>query len=101
MSNDRIKFRLLSIFQPLAMSSDVDVMSLDPITTTAFPQSHDEVVPSVTWWWAAHIAISVVAVIANFVFLLTVIYNRYVYKNYSDLLVQARNLLCYSGKDLA
>ena len=39
-------------------------------------QPHSEVVPEDMWWWLAHISISTVALVANLVFLLTVIYNR-------------------------
>ncbi len=41
-----------------------------------FDQPHEEVVPGHLWWWLACIAIAAVAVVANLVFLLTVIYNR-------------------------
>ena len=39
-------------------------------------QKHAEVVPEQTWWWAVQTSLSVVALIANVVFLVTVIYNR-------------------------
>ncbi len=41
-----------------------------------FDQPHEEIVPGHLWWWLACIAIAAVAVVANLVFLLTVIYNR-------------------------
>ncbi len=30
------------------------------------------------WWWMAHISISVIALLGNLVFLITIIYNRWV-----------------------
>jgi len=40
------------------------------------PQNHEELVLSETWWWAVHICLCVIAVLANIIFLVTVIYNR-------------------------
>lgn len=45
-------------------------------TPDNFPQSHNDLVLDSTWWLAAHLSISCVALIANVVFLVTVIYNR-------------------------
>ncbi len=39
-------------------------------------QTHAEVVPSQTWWLAVQITLSAVALVANVLFLVTVIYNR-------------------------
>jgi len=42
---------------------------------------HSDLVPPETiWWWIAIICVAIVTLVANFVFLLTVIYNRYVRK---------------------
>ena len=43
-----------------------------------FPQDHEELVFQETWWWAVHICLCVIAVLANLIFIITVIYNRYV-----------------------
>ncbi len=45
-----------------------------------FHQRHEELVFAETWWWAVHISLCAVALIANFIFLVTVIYNRYDHK---------------------
>ena len=47
-----------------------------------FGQSHDELVLDTTWWLAAQLSISCLALIANVVFLVTVIYNRYTLTNW-------------------
>merc|ERR1712150_444668 len=41
-----------------------------------FPQDHEELVYQETWWWAVHICLCVIAVLANLIFIITVIYNR-------------------------
>ncbi len=41
------------------------------------PQKHGDVVLDRTWWWAAHLSLCAVAIVANVLFLVTVIYNRY------------------------
>lgn len=41
-----------------------------------FPQEHEDLVYEETWWWAVHICLCVIAVLANFVFVFTVVYNR-------------------------
>lgn len=41
-----------------------------------FPQQHEELVLQQTWWWAVHICLCAIALIANVVFIITVIYNR-------------------------
>ena len=43
-----------------------------------FPQEHEQLVVQETWWWAVHICLCVIAVLANLIFIITVIYNRYV-----------------------
>ena len=50
--------------------------------TPDFGQSHDELVLDTTWWLAAQLSISCLALIANVVFLVTVIYNRYTLTNW-------------------
>ena len=42
-----------------------------------FPQDHEELVFQETWWWAVHICLCVIAVLANLIFIITVVYNRY------------------------
>ena len=46
------------------------------VTNDEFEQEHEELVLSKTWWWAVQISLSVVALVTNFIFLLTIIYNR-------------------------
>jgi len=41
-----------------------------------FEQPHEELVYEETWWWAIHICLCAIAVLANLVFIVTVIYNR-------------------------
>jgi hypothetical protein len=41
-----------------------------------FDQNHEEIVLGRTWWWAVHLSLSTVALIANLIFIVTVIYNR-------------------------
>jgi hypothetical protein len=41
-----------------------------------FPQNHEELVFGETWWWAVHICLCAIALVANTVFIITVIYNR-------------------------
>ena len=40
------------------------------------PQKHDDLVLAETWWWAVHLSLSAIALVANLIFLITVIYNR-------------------------
>lgn len=40
------------------------------------PQRHEDVVLDRTWWWAVHISLSVIALVGNVLFLVTVVYNR-------------------------
>ena len=65
------------------MSSDGSSSSLGDspavgadVSLSEFPQQHEEVVLARTWWWAVHISLSVLALVANLVFIVTVIYNR-------------------------
>jgi len=37
---------------------------------------HSEIVLSVDWWWAVHICLCAIAVVANLIFIVTVIHNR-------------------------
>ena len=41
-----------------------------------FGQQHEEVVLAKTWWWAVHLSLSAIALVANLIFLITVVYNR-------------------------
>ena len=41
-----------------------------------FDQKHNDVVLAETWWWAVHLSLSAIALVANLIFLVTVIYNR-------------------------
>ncbi len=41
-----------------------------------FNQNHEEIVPARTWWWAVQLSLSAVALVANLIFIVTVIYNR-------------------------
>ena len=41
-----------------------------------FDQDHADVVLAETWWWAVHLSLSAIALVANLIFLVTVIYNR-------------------------
>ena len=41
-----------------------------------FPQEHEQLVVQETWWWAVHICLCAIAVLANLIFIITVIYNR-------------------------
>ena len=43
----------------------------------AFDQEHSELVLNVDWWWAVHICLCAIAVVANLIFIITVIHNRY------------------------
>ena len=60
----------------------------------AFDQEHSELVLNVDWWWAVHICLCAIAVVANLIFIITVIHNRY--ETFSDFyfvqLVQQLNL---------
>lgn len=40
------------------------------------PQKHEDLVLQETWWWAVHLTLCSVAVIGNFLFIITIIYNR-------------------------
>ena len=42
-----------------------------------FTQDHGELVFQESWWWAVHICLCVIAVLANLIFIITVVYNRY------------------------
>lgn len=42
----------------------------------AFDQEHSELVLNVDWWWAVHICLCAIAVVANLIFIITVIHNR-------------------------
>jgi len=41
-----------------------------------FEQAHNELVFEETWWWAVHICLCAIAVVANTIFIVTVLYNR-------------------------
>lgn len=41
-----------------------------------FSQKHEELVYAETWWWAVHICLCAIAVVANLIFIITVIHNR-------------------------
>jgi uncharacterized membrane protein len=41
-----------------------------------FLQSHNELVYEETWWWAVHICLCAIAVVANLIFIITVVHNR-------------------------
>ena len=41
-----------------------------------FGQGHEELVLNETWWWAVHLCLCSVAIVANLLFLVTIIYNR-------------------------
>ena len=60
----------------------------------AFDQEHSELVLNVDWWWAVHICLCAIAVVANLIFIITVIHNRYETPSdfYSIQLVQWLNL---------
>ena len=48
-----------------------------PIT---FTQIHENFIPNMEqqqWWYAVYICLSAIAVVANLIFVVTVIYNRY------------------------
>jgi hypothetical protein len=49
-------------------------VSSDP--SSPFNQNHEDVVPGRTWWWAVHLSLSTVALVANLIFIITVVYNR-------------------------
>ena len=55
---------------------DHSLVEVTPDDRVEFGQSHNELVLDSTWWWASHLAISSIALIANIVFLVTIIYNR-------------------------
>lgn len=42
----------------------------------SFGQTHKELVLAETWWWSVHICLCAIALIANLIFIVTVIYNR-------------------------
>ena len=59
---------------------DTDLIEVDDTLVEvqpSFGQSHNELVLDTNWWLPAHLSISCLALIANVVFLVTVIYNRY------------------------
>ena len=65
----------------------------------AFDQEHSELVLNVDWWWAVHICLCAIAVVANLIFIITVIHNRY--ETFSDFLLylagaaaEFKTLLC-------
>ena len=60
----------------------------------AFDQEHSELVLNVDWWWAVHICLCAIAVVANLIFIITVIHNRYEKSSefYFVQLVQRLNL---------
>ena len=60
----------------------------------AFDQEHSELVLNVDWWWAVHICLCAIAVVANLIFIITVIHNRYETSSdfYFIQLVQLLNL---------
>ena len=39
-------------------------------------QKYEEVVLKEDWWWAVQICLSVIALLGNFLFIITIIYNR-------------------------
>ena len=46
------------------------------VTMEEFEQEHKTLVLDKTWWWAVHICLCAIAVVANIIFITTVIYNR-------------------------
>jgi len=49
--------------------------SVDRISDAKF-QRYGEVVLEEDWWWAVQICLSVIAILGNFLFIITIIYNR-------------------------
>lgn len=49
---------------------------MDKPETSTMPPKHSDLVPVDTWWWAVQICLSAIAVVANTVFIITVLYNR-------------------------
>lgn len=47
-----------------------------PDSQPEFTQHHNEVVLEQTWWWAVLLSLATVALVANLIFIVTVIYNR-------------------------
>ena len=62
----------------------------DGAANPGFEQEHEEVVLNKTWWWAVQLSLSVVALVANFIFLITIIYNRYDNNKRSRSKIRAR-----------
>jgi len=56
------------------MASDDGTVMVDG--SNNFEQNHEELVFAETWWWAVHLCLCTIAVIANLIFIVTVIYNR-------------------------
>lgn len=42
----------------------------------SFVQTHQELVLEEDWWWAVHLTLCAVAIIGNFLFLITIVHNR-------------------------
>jgi len=51
-------------------------MEKEDEVTSSFTQEHKDLVLQKEWWWAVHICLCVIAVLANLIFIITVIYNR-------------------------
>ena len=58
-----------------ALGSDGSASS-EATSAEDFAQDHADVVLAETWWWAVHLSLSAIALVANLIFLITVIYNR-------------------------
>ena len=44
---------------------------------TELEKKHTTLVLADSWWWAVHICLCAIAVVANLIFVVTVIHNRY------------------------
>ena len=64
------------IDDPASLDPGVAAAADDYLTLDDFPQAHEEVVLARTWWWAVCLSLSAVALVANLIFIITVIYNR-------------------------
>jgi len=62
------------IDEVIGMSSDGGKAASDDVIV--FSQAHEELVLQQDWWWAVHLCLCSVAVVANLLFIITIIYNR-------------------------
>lgn len=65
----------MSLAEDPSSTSDFPAVG-DDVRAEDSPQDHGDIVLARTWWWAVHLSLSAVALVANLIFIITVIYNR-------------------------